>query len=70
MKIVGSRFGHYVDYRARVSAVFSIEGVRQNAKFSNAVRRGLNERQVRKLVISVAAVDCEIVVAPAAPIYR
>ena len=70
MYIVSPGLGHHVHDRAGIAPVFRIEGVGQNAKFRDAVRRRLNGRQVREQVVAVAAVHREVVVAATPTVDR
>src|SRR5207302_6748273 len=67
---VGSRFCYDVDDGAGVATVFGVEGIGQNAKFVDTVRRGLHGGQVDELVVGISAVDTKIVRTAASPIYR
>ena len=70
MEIVGSRLGDHVDDSTRVAPVFGIERIGQDAEFRDAVGSRLNSRGVYKQIVTIAAVDVEIVGAPAASIDR
>src|SRR6267142_310558 len=68
VKIVRAGLSDHVHNRSRVAAVFGIERVCQYAELSDVVGRGLDGRQIGKLVVAVAAVHRVIVVAAAASI--
>src|SRR6266850_348511 len=68
VKIVRAGLGDHVHNRSRVAAVFGIERVCQYAELSNSVGRGLDRREIRKLVVAVASIHRVIVVTAAASV--
>ena len=70
MKIVGSGFCYYVHDRTRIPAVLGVEGVGDDAKFFDAIRRRLDGGKVHELVVGIAAVDAEIIGAGASAVDR
>ena len=68
MEGVGSRLGDHVDDGARVAPVLGIECICQDAEFRDTVGSGLNSGGVHKQIVTIAAVDIEIVGAPAASV--
>ena len=70
MKIIGSGLGDDVHYGARVPSVFGVEGVGQDAKFLNAVGRGLHCGQIYELIVGVSTVDAEVIGASTSAIHR
>ena len=69
MQLVRAGFGDHVHHRAGIAPVFGVESIGEHAKLLDAVRRRLDRRQVGKLIVSVAAVHREIVVAAAAAVH-
>ena len=69
MKLVRARFCHNVHHCTGVAPILGIKRVGQHPKFLDAVRRRLDGGQIRELVVSVAAIHREVVVASAAPVY-
>ena len=70
MELIRAGLGNDVDHGTRVSAVLGVKRIGDDAEFLDAVRRGLNRRQVDELVVGVAAVHAEIVGAGAAAVDR
>src|SRR5947209_9551570 len=48
-------------FPTRRSSDLGVEGVGQNTKFFNTVRRGLHGRQIDELVVGISAVDTKVV---------
>jgi hypothetical protein len=69
VKRVGTGLGDDVNHGAGVASVLRIERIGQDAKLLDTVRRRLDGRQVGKLIVSVAAIYREIVVAAAAAVH-
>ena len=70
MQLVGAGFCDYVHHCAGVSSILGVKGVGDDPKLFDRIRAGLDCREVRKLIVSVAAIHAEVVGASAAAIHR
>ena len=70
MELVRAALGDHIDHRARITPVFCVEGVGDDAKLLDRVRRRFDARRVHKKIVPVAAVHAEVVRAAAAAIHR
>ena len=61
MKVIGARLGDHVDHGTRIAAVLGVEGIRDDAKLLDAVRRGLDGGEIYELIVGIAAVDAEVI---------
>ncbi len=68
MNTVGAGFRNHVYHRPGVAAVFRVEGVGDDSKLFDRVRRGLNRRGVNEYVVAIASVHHVIVGATAASV--
>ena len=69
VNLIGSGFGDDVDDRARVAAVFRVEGIGEDTKFVDGIGRRLDGRGVHKDVVSIAAIHHVIVGAASAAVH-